>query len=125
MERIFFSPYSAYSTIVTVKYFFLLPFIIKKITNFTKIPCKLYLTFFTLLLRSLNMFTIHALYLFNRMSIHLMILFRIHFILIFDFIMTDSASEEFLAFWTLFLTSSTIMITPIHRILLIYDILFL
>jgi hypothetical protein len=125
MEKIFFSSYSAYSTIVTVKYLFLFPFIIKKVTNFTKVSRKLYLAFLTLLLRSLNMFTIHALDIYNRMSIHLMILFRIHFILIFDFIMTDSACKELFAFWTLFLTSPTIMFAPILRILLIYEILFL
>lgn len=111
MMGLFSTTNSTYSTAITMENFFLLIIIIKKVANLTEIPCKLYITFFTILLRLLNMMAIQATDLLDCKPINFMSLFNIKLIVVFSFVVTYSACKELLTFWALFLTSTSIVLT--------------
>ena len=125
MEIVFSSSNSAYAASIAMKYFFFFVFVIEQIANTTKISGKLDLAIFTIFLRRLNMFTNLAANLNYFMSINFMIFFRIHFILIFSYIMAESAWEEFQALRTSFITFSYIMLASINLILPFFFFFFL
>lgn len=125
MEEVFSTANAAYSTSLTVKDFLSLSIIIEEITHFAKVARELYFALFTFLLRLLNFVTIQALNIFDRVSIHLVILLIVHLLIHIPIVMTDSASKEFFTFWTLFLASSTVVFAAVLRVLrinLIFDL---
>ena len=71
-----------------MEYFLFFPIIIIKVANSALIPRKLNFTLLTILFWSLFMSTIQALDLFDFFPQELMVLFRVHFIIILDLVMT-------------------------------------
>lgn len=89
--------------------FLALIIVVKEVADSTKVSGKFDFTFLTILLRFLNGFAIQAFNFFNRVSVDLMIFLWVHLVLIFYFIVTKSACEEFFTSWTFLGASSFVM----------------
>lgn len=113
MEWLFTSTTSTYSTTFTMENFFFYIVIIKKAAFITEITRKLNLTVFTILLGLLNVIALITSYFFDCESIQFMCLLYIPFIMVFNFIVTNSTWEELKTFWTFLLTTSLVMLTTI------------
>lgn len=125
MEEILSTTDSADPATVTVEYFLFLPLIIIKIANSAKIPRKLNSTLLTILFWSLFMSTIQALDLFDFFPQELMVLFRVHFIIILDLVMTQPTSPKFTTNRAFFLAPSPVVFAPKLRIILSIDFRFI
>lgn len=95
MKEVFSSPYSTYSTSITMKNLFFFVFIIEKIAHTAEIPRKFDLTIFTILLWSLDMFTVLTANLYYFMTVYLVIFFGVHFVFKLCNIMAKPAREKF------------------------------
>lgn len=98
-----------YSTSFTMKYLLPFPIIIIKFTNLAKVSSEFNLAFFTIFHWFLNMLTIKTPYFLYSMPIKIMVLLRIHLLNTLNFIVAQSAGEEFQTFWASFLASTLIM----------------
>ena len=125
MEEILSTPNSTYPATFAVEYFLFLPVIIIKVANSAKIPRKLNSTLLTILFWSLFMSTIQALDLFDFFPQELMVLFRVHFIVILDLVMTEPTSPKFTANRAFFLAPSPVVLAPKLRIILRIDFKFI
>lgn len=127
MEEVFSTANAAYSTTLTVKDFLPLIIVIEEITHFAKVARELYLALLilTFLLRLLNSATLEALNIFDRVSVHLVILLRVHLLIHMPLIVAKPASKELFTSWTLFLASSTVVLAAILRVLRINLIFYL
>jgi hypothetical protein len=95
MKEVFSSSHSAYSASITMKYLFFFVFIIEKIAHTAEIPRKFDLTIFTILLWSLDMFTVLTANLYYFMTVYLVIFFWVHFVFKLYNIMAKPAREKF------------------------------
>lgn len=125
MEEIFSSTNSTNATAITVENLFLFQLVIKELAFLTEICSKLDATILASRLYFLRSFAFQAPDFFYIKSVDLMVFLRIHLILIIDFIMAKTASEEFIAYFTFFLTSSTVMLAAIRHDFFFFFLFFL
>ena len=104
MSKVFSATLSANSTFLTMK-LLLAWIIIIQIAYPTMIVTNLYSTSFTLVWWFLDLRTVQAFDKLDNKSIYFMLLLDILFVVILCFIVTESAREEFFAFFTLNLAS--------------------
>lgn len=118
MEEVFSAADTTYTAAVAVEYFLLFVIIIEQVADLAQVTSELYVATLTFLLHGLLGVTLVALDHGDCVPVHLMVLFRVHFALKFDFIVTQTAREELFALLAAFLASTTVVLAAPRRLLL-------
>jgi hypothetical protein len=112
MEEVLATSDPADATAVTMKDFLFFSIVIKEVADTTEISRKLNSTAFTVLLGFLHFLAVHALNFLDSFSVKLMILLRIHFVLVLDLVVAESAGKVLLASWASLLAPPLVVFAP-------------